>query len=79
MEAFESYVKVAKTLKAFEQAKHDQWLKECLPVIESTLQMQVLRVDSTGIKEGTVSFRGNLKRNNLFNLTDFVFTFCLGF
>ncbi|KAI4469012.1 dynein heavy chain [Holotrichia oblita] len=46
MEAFENYVKVAKTLKSFEQAKYDAWLAESVPIVETTMQLDVLKVAS---------------------------------
>lgn len=82
MEAFESYIKIAKTLKAFEQAKYEQWLKESLPVIESTLQMHVLKAESTAIKEGTVIikyFQISALNETTYRLIDYVCIVCLGF
>lgn len=54
MEAFENYVKVAKTLKNFEQAKYDAWLAETLPIVESTMELDVLKVASNTLPDGKI-------------------------
>lgn len=41
-ETFNCYLQLAKTLKQYEQAKYDGWLVEWSPVMERTMQMNLL-------------------------------------
>lgn len=45
-EAFDSYLKVAKTIKAYEQAKFEEWKNYVIPIVESTMKMNVLKIQS---------------------------------
>ncbi|XP_022902554.2 dynein axonemal heavy chain 10 [Onthophagus taurus] len=51
MEAFDNYIKVAKTLKAFEQAKFEQWVEESIPIIDTTMHLDVLKVTSSLVSD----------------------------
>lgn len=62
MEAFENYVKVAKTLKSFEQAKYEAWLSESVPIVENTMHLDVLKVASNVLPDGKVLLTGELSR-----------------
>lgn len=44
LEAFESYVRIARQIKAYEQAKHETFLKESTPIFENMIKMPVLIV-----------------------------------
>ncbi|KAF2892470.1 hypothetical protein ILUMI_13689 [Ignelater luminosus] len=58
-DAFQNYLTCAKALKAFEKTKYEQWINETVPIIDSTMKMNILKVSNVlfrkkGIKLTTV-------------------------
>lgn len=51
MEAFDSYVKLAKLLKQFQQQQFELWKKEALQTIVKTLSQNILKVGSMSFKK----------------------------
>lgn len=45
-DAFQNYLTCAKALKAFEKTKYEQWINEAVPIIDSTMKMNVLKVSN---------------------------------
>lgn len=45
IEAFENYLKVAKSIKAYEQAKFEEWKNVTGPIVQTTLKMNILKVE----------------------------------
>lgn len=52
IEAFNNYLKVAKSIKAYEQEKFEEWKSKAMEVVHATLRMNVLKVQAkrTGSK-----------------------------
>lgn len=46
IEAFQNYLKVAKTIKAFEQEKFEEWKNYSSPLVQATLRMNLLKVEA---------------------------------
>lgn len=57
IEAFENYLKVAKSLKAYEEARYEEWRAEAVPVIDSTLKMNILKVSNVLFKKSMLLLR----------------------
>lgn len=53
LEAFDSYVKVAKMLKTYQQNQIDAFKKEGVQTVTKTLEMNILKVSSVSFKKGT--------------------------
>lgn len=50
MEAFDSYVKLAKLLKQYQQSQFDLWRKEALQTINKTVTLTILKVSSMSFR-----------------------------
>lgn len=46
IEAFENYLKVAKMIKAYEQAKFEEWKNVTSPIVQIIMKMNILKVES---------------------------------
>lgn len=44
IEAFGKYMKVGKTIKAFEAEMFEKWITEAVPIIGTTVKMNILKV-----------------------------------
>nr|CAD7411753.1 unnamed protein product [Timema poppensis] len=43
-EAFAAYLKIAKAMKSFEDSKYDQWITRSVPIVQTTLNKNVLKM-----------------------------------
>lgn len=50
LEAFQNYLKVAKAIRAYETNKFEEWKKESIPIIDSTLKMNILKATNSLFK-----------------------------
>ncbi|XP_017781324.1 PREDICTED: dynein heavy chain 10, axonemal [Nicrophorus vespilloides] len=65
LEAFNIYVKLAKSLKQYEQMKYQEWLDVAVPIVEETLKMDLLRLENINYKPEIQQASSRLGQKNI--------------